>query len=335
MGIKTNNEIWVWIEERNKKIMGISLEALGKAIELKKGNGCKVASIIIGENVDELAKDCISYGSDKVYQVSDPKLKHYNSGLFTRIIYDLAKDNIPNILLLGANSIGMDLAPTVAVKFETGLTAHCSDLYYEKTNGEKQLIATVPGYSGGMVVKIVCPEKRPEMITVSAGVGEKPTMDPDRQGEIIKVDFKPEEKDDRITTIEMVEKEPLSMPVEGAVIVVTGGRGMKETEGVELVRELCDSLGAAMGGTRPAIENGWVEQENLIGASGKTVSPKLFISIGANGATHYTAGFDKADYVLAIDNNPKAPIFQVCDLGIVDDLYKIVPPLIEEINKNK
>ena len=329
--MNTNNEIWVWVEQRNGKLMDVSLQTLGKALELAKDTNGKVSAVLIGADAGALAGELVSYGAEKVYLVSDPQLKHYQSNAYTRIISELITQYKPEIMLFGANIIGMDLAPAVAARVRTGLTAHCSDLGIETIDGKPQLVATIPGFSGGMIVKISWDEKRPCMATLSSGAAEKPEKDESRQGEIIAVDYQVTEEDQRIQTIEMVEKQPAATPVEGAAVVVSGGKGVKSNDEVKLVNKLAEVLNAAVGGTRPARDAQWISEDNLIGSSGKTVSPKLFISIGASGAAHYTCGFLKAKYIIAIDKDPKAPIFDVCDLGIQADLNEIVPSLIEEL----
>lgn len=329
--MSTNSEVWVWAEQRNGKLMDVSLQTLGKALELSQDINGRVAAVLIGDDAGALAEELVSYGAEKVYLVADAQLKNYQSNAYTRIISELIEQYQPEMMLFGANIIGMDLAPAVAARVRTGLTAHCSDLKMETIDGKSQLVATIPGFSGGMIVKISWDEKRPCMATLSSGAAEKPEPDQSRQGGIITVDYQATEEDLKIQTIEMVEKQPAATPVEGAAIVVSGGKGIKSEDDVKLIQELADVLGAAVGGTRPARDAQWVVEDNLIGSSGKTVSPKLFISIGASGAAHYSCGFQKAKYVIAIDKDPKAPIFEVCDLGIQADLNEIVPALIEAL----
>lgn len=329
--MSTNSEVWVWAEQRNGKLMDVSLQTLGKALELSQDINGRVAAVLIGDDAGALAEELVSYGAEKVYLVADAQLKNYQSNAYTRIISELIEQYQPEMMLFGANIIGMDLAPAVAARVRTGLTAHCSDLKMETIDGKSQLVATIPGFSGGMIVKISWDEKRPCMATLSSGAAEKPEPDQSRQGGIITVDYQATEEDLKIQTIEMVEKQPAATPVEGAAIVVSGGKGVKSEDDVKLIQELADVLGAAVGGTRPARDAQWVVEDNLIGSSGKTVSPKLFISIGASGAAHYSCGFQKAKYVIAIDKDPKAPIFEVCDLGIQADLNEIVPALIEAL----
>ncbi len=311
--------------------MDVSLQTLGKALELSQDINGRVAAVLIGDDAGALAEELVSYGAEKVYLVADAQLKNYQSNAYTRIISELIEQYQPEMMLFGANIIGMDLAPAVAARVRTGLTAHCSDLKMETIDGKSQLVATIPGFSGGMIVKISWDEKRPCMATLSSGAAEKPEPDQSRQGEIITVDYQATEEDLKIQTMEMVEKQPAATPVEGAAIVVSGGKGIKSEDDVKLIQELADVLGAAVGGTRPARDAQWVVEDNLIGSSGKTVSPKLFISIGASGAAHYSCGFQKAKYVIAIDKDPQAPIFEVCDLGIQADLNEIVPALIEAL----
>ncbi|NQS75648.1 MAG: electron transfer flavoprotein subunit alpha/FixB family protein [Peptococcaceae bacterium] len=329
--MSTNSEVWVWAEQRNGKLMDVSLQTLGKALELSQDINGRVAAVLIGDDAGALAEELVSYGAEKVYLVADAQLKNYQSNAYTRIISELIEQYQPEMMLFGANIIGMDLAPAVAARVRTGLTAHCSDLKMETIDGKSQLVATIPGFSGGMIVKISWDEKRPCMATLSSGAAEKPEPDQSRQGEIITVDYQATEEDLKIQTMEMVEKQPAATPVEGAAIVVSGGKGIKSEDDVKLIQELADVLGAAVGGTRPARDAQWVVEDNLIGSSGKTVSPKLFISIGASGAAHYSCGFQKAKYVIAIDKDPQAPIFEVCDLGIQADLNEIVPALIEAL----
>ena len=329
--MSNNNNIWVWIEQRNGKLMDVSLQTLGKGIELAENLAGKVAAVLIGDNVENLAKEIIGYGADNVYLVSDTSLKLYQSRAYTRIISELIALHKPDIMLMGASNIGVDLAPAVAARVKTGLTAHCSDLQIETIDGKQQLVATIPGFSGGMIVKIAWNDIKPWMATVSSGVAEKPGFDENKQGSVIKVDYEAMDEDLQIQTVEMIEKEPASMPVEGAAVVVSAGKGVKSKEEFKLIQDLAEALGAAVGGTRPARDAEWVTNDNLIGSSGKTISPKLFISIGASGAAHYTTGFMKAKYIIALDKDSSAPIFDMCDLGIQADLNEILPRLLEQL----
>ncbi|MFC1929672.1 electron transfer flavoprotein subunit alpha/FixB family protein [Chloroflexota bacterium] len=324
------SEVWVWAEQRNGRLMSVSLELLGKGLELSQALEAELAAVLIGNEVEEIANELLAYGANKVYLVEDQRLELYQSGAYAGIMADLIGENNPQILLLGATAIGMDLAPRVAAKVKTGLTAHCVDLYFEEIDGISQLVAAVPGWGGNFMIKIVCPERRPQMITVKPGVMEKPVRldKPDGSNVRVKPDIK--EKDFRAKVTDIVESKPSGVPLEEADVVVAGGWGLQSVGGFGLVEELTAILDGAVGGTRPALDEGWIPEEKLIGSSGKTVSPSLFISVGASGAMYFTAGFLKSKVIMAIDQNPKAPIFEVTDVGIVGDLAKIVPCLMDE-----
>jgi electron transfer flavoprotein alpha subunit len=195
------------------------------------------------------------------------------------------------------------------------------------------LIAAVPGWGGGMIVNILCPNHTPQMATVSPGVAEKPARSDQGKGEIIMMDVVLNDSDFRVRTVEMVEELPEGMQIDQADIVVSGGYGMKASGGLESLKELAGILGGALGGTRPVLDEGWIRESGMIGVSGKIISPKLLFSIGASGANHYSAGFVKAGKVVAVNNDPKASIFDVCDIGIVGDVNEIIPVLIEKLKE--
>lgn len=329
--MNTNNEVWIWAEQRNGRLMDVSLEILGKATALAEEIGGTTAAILLGDDVNGLAEELLAYGTGKVYLFSDPKLTYYQSDAYTRLISELVEEKKPEIMLLGATTIGMDLAPSVAARVKTGLTAHSCALEMDMTGRRPQLVAAVPGWGGGMIVNILCPNHTPQMATVSPGVAEKPEKSDQPLGEIIKMDVVLSENDFRVTTVEMVEELPEGLQIDEADIVLSGGYGMKCLGGLEPLKELAKILGAAIGGTRPAFDEGWIRESSMIGVSGKIISPKLLFSIGASGANHYTAGFNKAEKVVAINNDPSAPIFDVCDIGIVGDVTEVLPVLVEKL----
>ncbi len=329
------NEVWVWAEQRSGRLMGVSLELLSKGLELSNELKVELATILIGDKVQDLAQELVAYGASKVYLIEDPRLKLYQSDVYARIIADLAEQHKPQILLLGGTAIGMDLAPRVAAKVKTGLTAHCVDLYIDKVNDNPCLVAAIPGFGGNVMVKIVCPQRRPQMATVKPGVIEKLARDETRAGQIIKVETEIKDEEFKSRTIEIVEHEPVGVPLEEVDVVVAGGWGLNSAGGFNLVEELAEVLNGAVAGTRPAVDAGWVSEEQMLGSSGKTISPKLIISIGASGQMHFTTGFLKSKVVMAINDNPRSPIFEVCDIGMVGDLRKIVPCLAEELKQTR
>ncbi len=331
--MESHGEVWVWAEQRNNRLMGVSLELLSKGSELSGELATGLAAVLIGDKTKELEDELVAYGASKVYSVADKRLGLYQSDVYANIMANLIRQYKPEVMLLGATNIGMDLAPRVAAKVDTGLTAHCVDLYFNKAGDKTQLLAGVPGFGGNLMVEIVCPEKRPQMFTVRPGVVEKPDRVEGKKGQIIKVEANINDADFKARTIEMVEEKPTGIPLEEADVVVAGGWGLQSVGGFKLIEELAKTLGGAVGGTRPAVDKGWIPEERMLGSSGKTISPKLFISIGASGAMHFSTGFIKSKVILAIDKNPKAPIFEVCDLGIVGDLVKIVPHIIQELKQ--
>jgi len=329
----TKNEVWVWAEQRNGRLMDVSLEILGKAIELADEIGGSTAAIIVGDDVQGLAEELTAYGAGKVYTFSDARLANYQSGAYTRLISELVAEKRPEIMLLGATTIGMDLAPSVAARVKTGLTAHSCKLEIDKSGDKPRLIAAVPGWGGGMIVNIVCPNHCPQMATVRPGVAEKPAKSDYGNGDVIAMDVALDERDFRVRTIEMTEELPEGLQLEDADIVVSGGYGMKCLGGLEPLEELARVLGGALGGTRPTLDEGWISENDMIGVNGKVISPKLIISIGASGANHYAAGFEKAGKVIAINNDPDAAIFDACDIGIVGDVCEILPLMTEKLKE--
>ncbi len=326
--MRVTGGVWIWGEQRGGKLREVSLELLGKGRELAVELGSRLCSVLVGDGVEELAWELVYHGADKVYLLDDPGYRLYEGNLYAELLADLAKKYHPQIVLLGATSLGRELSAAVAAKLGTGLTAHCIDLYI---NGESRLIQVVPWLEENTMMEIIC-TKNPQMATAKPGVFPKPARDERRDGEIVKVALEIEEGL-QAKPVEMVEEEPSGELLETADIVVAGGWGLHSVGGFELIEELAGALGAATGGTRPAVDRGWIPEESMIGQSGKTVSPKLFMSIGASGAMHFTTGFLRSKVIFAIDQNPEAPIFEVADVGIVGDVKEILPLLIEEIKK--
>jgi len=333
--MSTSKEVWIWAEQRNGRLMDVSVELLGKAMELARKIDGDSAAVLVGEEVDELAEELISYGVDKVYLITDPRLKLYQSGAYTKAISDLVEEHRPEIMLLGATAIGMELAPSIAAQVKTGLTAHCCELCIEDWDEEPKLVASVPGFGGSIRVKIVCPKRFPQMATVSAGVAEKPCTCDNPSGEIIRLEADLRDVDMRARTVEMVENPPAGLPLEKADIVVAGGYGMKAIGDFASLKELASCLDAAVGGTRRALEEGWIPESNLIGTNGKTISPKLLLSFGASGANHWVAGFTRAETVVAVNKNEEAPVFKVCDFGIVADVCDVIPCFLRALKEEK
>jgi len=327
-------EILVWAELRDGRPAGVALEILKKALDLAATLEGRVSAAVIGTECRESAAELIAHGAERVFVVEDPRLGLYQADVCTKILCRLIGETRPDIVLMGGTSVGADLAPAVAARLATGLTAHCTDLHIEAIEGRDQLVMVVPGWRGNMMVKIVCPVKRPVMATIRPGVMERGRPEPSRRGEIVAVGPDVDEEDFRARTLEMV-RESEEGALEQAKIIVSGGFGFYEAGGIALLDELANALGGVTAGSRPACDAGWIPESRMIGQSGRTVSPDLFISIGASGAPHYTTGFAKSKLIVAIDRNPKAPVFDIADFGVAGDLKEIIPSLVEELKANR
>ena len=334
--MSNSGEIWVIGEQRRGKLEEVSLELLSKGTALSQSMGVTLSAVLLGDEVEEVARELVFYGAEKVYLLEDARLRYYQSEAYARLLAGVIKEHEPQVVLIGATEIGQELAPKVAAKLRTGLTAHCIDLYVGEVDASPHLIHVVPGWGGNLVMHIICPQKRPQMVTMKPGVLPKMVRDDNKKGRIIRVKPDIGDKDfSRIETVEVVEEPPKGEALESADVVVCGGWGMNALGGFSKVQELADILGGAVAGTRPAMDKGWVDEARMIGQSGKTVRPGLFVSLGASGAMHYTTGFMGSKVVLAVDQNPQAPIFQMADIGVVGDLCEVVPCLIEELKKDR
>lgn len=331
-----SGEIWVIGEQRLGRLEEVSLELLSKGTALAQSMGVALSAVLLGDEVGEAGRELVFHGAENIYPLENARLRYYQSEAYARLLAELIKEHEPQVVLIGATEIGKELAPKVAAKLRTGLTAHCIDLYVSEVGDAPHLIHVVPGWGGNLVMHIICPQKRPQMATVKPGVLPKPVRDENRKGKIIRVEHDVRDEDfGRIETVEVVEESPKDKSLESADVVVCGGWGMNALGDFSKLQELADILGGAVAGTRPAMDKGWVEEAQMIGQSGKTVSPGLFVSLGASGAMHYTTGFMGSKVVLAVDQNPQAPIFQMADIGIVGDLREVLPCLIEELKKDR
>jgi electron transfer flavoprotein alpha subunit len=332
----SSGEVWVIAEQRQDKVAEVSLELLGKGRALSRGMGLILSSVLLGDGVERAARELIFHGAEKVYLLEDGRLRYYQADAYARLLSDIVGEHRPEIILIGATEIGKELAPKVAARLRTGLTAHCIDLHIDEVDGVPQLVHVVPGWGGNLVMHIVCPQKRPQIITVRPGVLPRPERNEDSRGDMVRIapglragDFS------RMETVEVVEEPLEGASLESADAVVCGGWGMNALGGFSKVKELADVMGGVVAGTRPAVDRGWIDEGRMIGQSGRTVRPRVFVSLGASGAMHYTTGFMGSEIILAVDTNPRAPIFRMADIGIVGDLREVLPCLIEELRKGR
>ncbi|MFQ5711224.1 MAG: electron transfer flavoprotein subunit alpha/FixB family protein [Candidatus Geothermarchaeales archaeon] len=326
---KTYEGVWIFAEQRRRRLLEITLEVLGGAMELAERLNTETSAILMGLNVGSLAEELLAYGVDKVFLLDHPLLEMYQSDAYAKLLAELVDQHRPEILLMGATSTGEDLAPRVAAKVQTGLSAHIVGLEIDE---EKRLRQIVPGFGGNAMVAVVCPFKRPQMATIRAGVLKKPPRKQGERGEILKVDVDLSEKDLRARTLEIKEETP-ERPIEEAETVIAGGWGMRAAGGFKMLEDLAAVLGGSIGGTRPAVDEGWIGEDRMIGQSGKTVRPELYIGVGISGQMHHTVGILDSGVIVAVNIDPDAPIFKVADIGVVGDLRRVVPHLIDELRR--
>ncbi|TEU18644.1 MAG: electron transfer flavoprotein subunit alpha/FixB family protein [Anaerolineales bacterium] len=323
----TLGPVWVIAEQVDGRILAVSLQLIGRARKLAAELETSVEAVLLGDKIEEQTQQLFAAGADVVYLGNSPDLAFYQPEVYTEIIVKLAKERQPGIMLVGSTSLGRELAPLVAARLETGLTAHCIDLVLDEN---KILEQRVPAYGG--LLSIICPEKRPQMATVARGVFPKPELDGNRTGEIVPLDV-PEEIPRRIRTLEIIREELEGVPLESAPIVVAGGAGAGDLEGWREIADLAKVLNAALGSTRPVVDEGWAALETMIGQSGKMVSPELYIGLGLSGELQHMVGIADAQVMVAINNDAKSPVFEQVDYGIVDDCGEFVPVLIEKIKE--
>ena len=320
--------VWVFAEQREGQIKGVSFELLTKGRELADELNTDLSAVCFGNSVQSIYQ-MIAFGADKVYLVSNPELASNPEDLLTQQLVDLIKQYKPEIVLAGATSLGRSFIPRVASIIGTGLTADCTGLEIDVDS--KLLLQTRPTFGGNIMATILCPSSRPQMSTVRPRVFKKGVADQNRKGQIIPVDFIKEGVTSRTKLLNFVEDLTERVKLDEADIIVSGGRGLGKPENFKLIEELAKSMGAAIGSSRPPVDEGWISYSHQVGQTGKTVCPKLYVACGISGAVQHMAGMQTSDTIVAINCDPSAPIFEVATYGIVGDLFKIVPLMIKQI----
>ena len=326
-------DVWVLAEQRDGNIHGVTLELLGKGRELADELDVKLVAILLGHEVGGRCRELINHGADKVIWVDDPELEHYQTGIYAGIIARQIRQLKPEILLMGATYLGRDLAPRIARRIGTGLTADCTGLGIDTE--ARLLVQDKPAFGGNIMASIVTPRHRPQMSTVRPGVMKPADRDTARKGEVIKVPLDIEPKNIMVRILEIVKERKKSVNLEEADIIVAGGRGVAAPGNFRVIEELAEVLGGEVGASRDAVDPGWISSAHQVGQTGKTVRPRLYIACGISGAVQHIAGMRESDTIVAINTDPDAPIFQIADYGIVADLHQAVPMLILAIKKSK
>jgi electron transfer flavoprotein alpha subunit len=322
-------DVYVFCEQREGVIQSVALELLGKARELADTLKENVVAILLGKNITNKAQDLIAAGADKVLVVDNDLLKDYLTEPYTQAITQIINEQKPSILMIGATTIGRDLGPRLSARVSTGLTADCTKL---EIGEERELLMTRPAFGGNLMATIVCKDNRPQMSTVRPGVMKKMTADANRKGEIIeyKINFN-EEKISRVRLLKTVKEDKGMIDISEAKILVSGGRGVGSQEGFNKLEELAEVLNAQVSASRACVDAGIIDHSRQVGQTGKTVRPDLYIACGISGAIQHLAGMEESEFIVAINKDKFAPIFNVADVGIVGDVNKIIPMLTERL----
>ncbi len=326
-----SKHVFVFAEQRDGEIQKVGIELIGIARELAGTLGQKVVAVLIGAEIQGKAQTLIQYGADEVVVVEDEILREYMTEPYTKAICAVIQEYSPEILLYGATSIGRDLAPRVASRIHTGLTADCTGLKVDEES--KLLYMTRPAFGGNIMATIVCENFRPQMATVRPGVMKALSKDEGAQGTIRVLPVAFSAADQTVKIRRVIKDKKKSVDITEAKVLVSGGRGIGCPENFSMLQELADELGGEISSSRANVDAGWIGKERQVGQTGKTVRPQLYVACGISGAIQHLAGMEDSEFILAINNNPTAPIFDVADLGIVGDLKVIVPKLTEALKK--
>jgi electron transfer flavoprotein alpha subunit len=325
--------VWVFAEQRGGVLAPVTAELLGEARRLAEPLGVKVTAVLFGHQVADLGKNLLAAGADKVYVAEHPRLQDFLEETYAAALAELARKFKPEIILAGATYLGRAFIPQVAASLKTGLTADCTAFAIDPE--KRLLLQTRPAFGGNIMATIITPRTFPQMATARPGVFKPVTPAANPAGEVIRVELAAMDAPPRSRFVATVAEIKERIPLSAAEVIVAGGRGLKDGKNFKLLEELADLLGGAVGATRGAVDAGWIPYAHQIGQTGKTVSPKLYFAIGLSGASQHVVGMQSADVIVAINKDPQAPIFQVADVGLVGDLFEIVPALIQAIKRDR
>lgn len=325
--------VLVFIEQTERRPAIVSLELLGKGRELADKLGVKLTAILLGEAVQHIGKELIFFGADEVMVADHPVLRDYRTEPYSDILFEQINTLKPEVVILGASPIGRDLAPRLSFRLHAGCTADCTDLDIDIEN--RLFVSTRPAFGGNVMATIICPDNRPQMATVRPGVMMLPEKDETRVGQIIDLNVQLNENAIKVKILESVTGSRKSANIAEAQRIVAIGKGVGDEDGCDMVKKLADLLGAEVGATRFAVEAGWISHDRQIGQTGKTVRAEVYFACGISGAVQHTAGMSGSKTIIAINKDPKAEIFNIADYGIAADVKKVVPAIIDELEKFK
>jgi len=322
--------VWAFVEQHDGKIKTASLEILSEGRRLGDKVGQKVSAVLLGHNVAHLTQTLASYGADRIYLVETEELKTYTTDAYSNVVTGIICKYKPSIVLFGATRIGRDLAPRIANRIHTGLTADCTGLDIDEKG---QLIQTRPAFGGNIMASIVCTSARPQMATVRPNVMKKVEPNTARTAQVESIRANIDPRGIRTKVLEVVKIASGFRDLAESDIIVAGGFGLGKAENFRIVEELADVIGGAVGASRKAVDAGWKPHQCQVGQTGRTVCPKLYIACGISGAIQHTIGMQNSERIIAINNDPNAAIFKVADIRIVGDLFEIVPAITRHLRK--
>lgn len=323
--------IWVFAEQRNGKVEGVSYELLGEGRKLADKLHTALCAVLMGDKMAEQAQELIAHGADKVYVYDDPLLNNFQDDSYGEVFIKLIEEEKPEIILIGATSIGRSLAPKIAYRIRTGLTADCTGLEIDPQT--RNLLQTRPAFGGNIMATIICPNYRPQIATVRHKVMKKAPRDDGHKGEVIRKNFDFSKINIKTKVLNIVAEVAKTINIAEADIIVSGGRGMGGPENFKLLEELAQVLGGAVGSSRAAVDAGWMPYSHQVGQTGRTVCPKLYIACGISGAIQHLVGMQSSDVIIAINKDPQAPIFKVATFGLEGDVLQLLPALIKQFKK--
>ncbi len=323
--------IAVYVDHIDGNIHPVTYELIGKARELASKISHPVYAVMMGSDITEASRELLHYNVDKVFVYDKPDLDRFKIEPYTAVLEDFVSQLHPTAILMGATPVGRQLAPRLAARLRTGLTADCTIL---DINEDTDLVQIRPAFGGNIMAQILTPNHRPQMATVRYKVMDAPKRSTQATGEIICCEIGEKQLNSRIEVLDIIPKEK-EQYIEASEVLVVAGRGIKKEEDLQMVQELADLLGGQLACTRPLMEAGWVEAKRQVGLSGRTVRPKLIITVGVSGSVQFTAGMNNSDHIIAINKDENAPIFKTAHYGLVGDLYEIIPNLINQIKANK
>lgn len=321
-------DVYVFIEQREGVVQKVAIELLGKARELADSLNEKVVALLLGYEISGQAQELIGYGADKVLCADERELLQYNTEPYAQAIAQIVNEYKPAVVLIGATTIGRDLGPRLSARLTTGLTADCTGL---AISDDRDLLMTRPAFGGNLMATIICKEHRPQMSTVRPGVMRAKPLDPSRSGEVVPVKINFDKSKFKVKILETVKEQKNKIDITEAKVLVSGGRGVGNAEGFAMLEKLAETLNAEVSSSRAMVDAGIMPHDRQVGQTGKTVRPDLYFALGISGAIQHLAGMEESEFIIAINKDKYAPIFNSADIGIVGDVKKVVPILTERL----